>query len=130
MDKNIYYQLLIIKYLVDANNQDTGAIKQALKKQYTKFTKIYSDSDKIKIILKQPMVHHEYYSVEKMDVPNTQNPDTLFLANKKAPPLEGGNSMKIGGMWTLKHETNSPKLYEILIKTELKGCTALDFKNF
>ena len=33
-------------------------------------------------------------------------------------------------MWTLKHEISSPKFYDILIKTELKGDTAMDIKNF
>ena len=33
-------------------------------------------------------------------------------------------------MWTLKHEISSPRFYELLIKTELKGDTALDLKNF
>ena len=33
-------------------------------------------------------------------------------------------------MWTLKYEINSPKLYEVLIKTQLKGYTAMDLKNF
>ena len=44
--------------------------------------------------------------------------------------LEGGHSTKIRGMWTLKHEISSPKFYELLIKTEIKGDTALDLKNF
>ena len=33
-------------------------------------------------------------------------------------------------MWTLKYEISSPKFYELLIKIELKGYTALDLKNF
>ena len=33
-------------------------------------------------------------------------------------------------MWTLKHDISSPKFYEVLIKTELKGYTAMDIKNF
>ena len=42
----------------------------------------------------------------------------------------GLNSTKIGGMWTLKHAISSPKLYELIIKTELKGDTDMDLKNF
>ena len=57
-------------------------------------------------------------------------PTTMFLTNKRDPPLEGGHSTKIGGMWTLKHDISSPKFYELLIKTELKGETDLDLKNF
>ena len=33
-------------------------------------------------------------------------------------------------MWNLKHEIISQKLYELLIKTELKVDTALDLKKF
>ena len=44
--------------------------------------------------------------------------------------MEGGHSTKIGGIWTLKHETISTKFYEILIRTEIKGYTTLDLKNF
>ena len=44
--------------------------------------------------------------------------------------LEGGHSTKMCGMWTLKHEISSPKFYELLIKKELKGDTAMDLKNF
>ena len=44
--------------------------------------------------------------------------------------MEGGHSIKIGGMWTLKHEISSPKFYELLIKTKIKGDTALYLKNF
>ena len=38
--------------------------------------------------------------------------------------------MIIGWMWTLKYEINSPKFYELLIKTELKVDTALELNNF
>ena len=33
-------------------------------------------------------------------------------------------------MWTLKHEISSPRFYELLIKIELKGDTALDLNNY
>ena len=61
---------------------------------------------------------------------NTLDHITVVLDNRRDPPLDGGNSMKIGGMWTLKHDISSPKLYEILIRTQLKGDTYLDLKNF
>ena len=44
--------------------------------------------------------------------------------------MEDGNSTKNGGMWTLKQDIISPKFYELLIKTELKGNTDSDIKNF
>ena len=54
----------------------------------------------------------------------------MIPAKKRAPPLEGGNSTKIGDMWNLNHDIRSPKFYEILIKIELKGDTSMDIKNF
>ena len=44
--------------------------------------------------------------------------------------MDGGNSTKNGGMWNIKHKISSPKFYALLIKTELKGETAMDLKNF
>ena len=38
--------------------------------------------------------------------------------------------MNIGGMWTLKHEINSPKFYDLFINIELKNDTSLDLNNF
>ena len=37
---------------------------------------------------------------------------------------------KMGDMWNLKHDISSPKLYELLIKIEIKGNTDMDLKNF
>ena len=33
-------------------------------------------------------------------------------------------------MWALKHEISSPKFYEILVNTELKGDTDMYLNNF
>ena len=46
-----------------------------------------------------------------------------------APPLEGGHSTKIGGMWTLKHEISSPRFYEVHVKKEIKGDTDMELNN-
>ena len=75
------------------------------------------------------VVQNHHYSPGKMDSQKSQDPDTVVPAKKKAPPLGGGNSMEIGGMWTLKHEIRSPKCHELIIKIELKGDTTLDLRN-
>ena len=72
---------------------------------------ITSTRDQIKISKSSP---------DQKDPPKAQDPATVFPSNKRAPPLEGGNSMKIASMWTLKHDISSPKFYELLIKTEIK----------
>ena len=62
--------------------------------------------------------------------PMTPDPTTVVPANRRAPPLDSGQSTKIGGRWDLKHDIISPIFYELLIKTELKRDTNMDLKNF
>ena len=69
-------------------------------------------------------------SSTKKNASTNPEPNTLVSANRRAPPLEGGHSIKICGMWTLKHEISSSKFYELLVKTELKVSTDLYLKNF
>ena len=64
-----------------------------------------------------------------MDSTKTQHPTTAVLANNKDPPLECGRFTNNGGMWIFKHEISSPKFYELVIKTELKGDTDMDLKK-
>ena len=42
---------------------------------------------------------------------NPLDPTTVVSANRRSPPLDAGHSIKIGVMWTLKHDINSPKFY-------------------
>ena len=55
-------------------------------------------------------------SPTQKDTSNPPAPTTLVPIKRRDPSLEGGHYTKIGGMWTLKHEINSPKFYDILIK--------------
>ena len=70
------------------------------------------------------------YLPYKKDSPKDQDHTTVVTANKKAPPLECGDYMEIGGMWNLKHDIRLPKFYELPIKIELKGGTDMELKNF
>ena len=62
--------------------------------------------------------------------PKPPDPNTVVLAKNRDPPLDGGHSMKIGGMKTIKHDISSPKFYELLVKTEIKGYNSIDLNNF
>ena len=42
-------------------------------------------------------------SPSQKDTSTPPGPTTTVQTNKRAPPLEGGISENIGGMWTLKH---------------------------
>ena len=61
--------------------------------------------------------------LDKNYSPKSQYPTNMVQAKKKAQPLNGGKSKKIGGI-------SSPKFYELLVKKELKGNTDLDLENF
>ena len=63
---------------------------------------ITSMMDKIKISKSSP---------DNKDSPKDQYHTTVVSAKNRAPPLEGGHYINIGGMWTLKYEISSPKLY-------------------
>ena len=43
------------------------------------------------------------YSPAQKDASTPPDPTTVVPNNRRDPPLEGGNSTKIGGMCTLKH---------------------------
>ena len=70
------------------------------------------------------------YSPTQKDTSTPPDPTNMLLTNRRDPPLEGVHYTKIGGMWSLKYEIRSPKFYELLVKTEIKGHTTLDLKNF
>ena len=70
------------------------------------------------------------FSPDNKDLPKAWYPNTVVPANKKDSLLEGGHSTKKGCMWTLKHEISLPKIYELLINTELKYDTVLDLNKF
>ena len=119
MDNKSDDQLLIMQATIEASRQDSDMKMKKLTEDIT--ATIASMMDQIKNSKSSP---------DKKGSPKAQCPTTAVPANKKSPPLEGGHYTKIAGMCTLKHEISSPKFYELLIKTELKGKTALDLKKF
>ena len=82
-----------------------------------KFKTHESEFTNIKTLLVQMKAQIKNLSPDKVGSPKAQDYEIMIPDNKKAQPLEDVNSMKIGGMWTLKHDINSPKIYELLIKT-------------
>ena len=115
MNKKSDYQFLVMQATVDDNKQDYG-----------------EKMNNLTVMVKKIMDHIQISnsSSDNMDSPKAQGLITEVSANNKSPPLEGVNSAKIGGMWTLKHDITSPELYKLLIKIELIGDTDMDLKNF
>ena len=64
-----------------------------------------------------------------MDSPKAQYTTNMIPSNKRDRILEGVNSLKNGGVWSLKNDISSPKSYELFINKALKGDTAVDLKR-
>ena len=77
MDNKLDGQLLITQATIDANRQDSDEKSKNLTEDLTAM--IASIMDQIKI---------PKYSPDKKDSPKAQDPTNVFLANKKASPLE------------------------------------------
>ena len=86
-----------MKSTIESNRQDSDEKMNNITEDLTKM--ITSMMDWIKISRSSP---------EKKDSPKAQYYTTVVPSKKKAQQLEGGNSKKNGGMWTLKHEIRSP----------------------
>ena len=99
-DKKYNEQLLIMQATIEANRKDydekTKNLTEDLKAMIT--STIISMMDQINILKSSP---DQKYS------PKDQYPTTVVPANRRYPPLDSGHYKKIGGMWTLKHETSS-----------------------
>ena len=127
MDTKSDEQLLVIESTIEANKQEAN------KNHKETDEKIKENTETLKQILAEmnkDKNNISKYSPAQKDTSNPTDPTTTVQTKRRDPPLEGGTPDKICGMWTLKHDTSPPKFYELLIKTELKGETALDLKNF
>ena len=126
MDNKSDEQFLIIQATINDNKQDTDEKKMNTDEKLTQIT----ENIKVLTAFMMDQTNNSKLSPAHKDTLTPPNPTTLVPATRRDPTLYGGHSTKIGGMWTLKHEISSPKFYELLIKTELKGDTALDINNF
>ena len=129
MDSNSDEQFLIVKATVEANRKYTDE-KQMNTDE--KLTKVTEDPKFLTATITSMIDQTKFFkfSPAQKDESNPQYPTTVVPDNTRDPPLDGGHSSKIGGMWNLKHDISPPKLYELIINTELKGDTDLYPKNF
>ena len=119
MENNYEEQFIFMQEQIENNKQEIRADMKDIKETLKVSTTFMTDQSNIP---KSSTTHKNTVT--------PPDPTNVVPTNRRDTPLEGGHYTKIGGMWTLKHEISSPKLYELVIKTELKGSTALDLKNF
>ena len=112
MDTKSDEQFLVIKAIIEANKQESDKNHKETNEKLTLLT------DKLQVLtaLMTDKTNISKSSPEQKDTSTPPDSTTVVPTNNMAPPLEGGHSNKIRGMWTLKYEIISPKFYELLIK--------------
>ena len=141
MDTKSDEQFLVIEATIETNKKEPDKNHKKTDEKLTLLTenqketneKLNETNEKLALILTAMKIDKNNIFISspaQKDTSPPPEPTTTAQTNRRAPPLEGRISDKVGDMWTLKHEISSPRFYELLIKIELKGDTALDLKNF
>ena len=106
-------QFMIMQSEIEANKQEMKSKKQDSDEKMMKLVEY------LKAMLAATIDHINTLksSPTQKDPQKSPDPTTMVPANRRDPPLDGGQYTKIGGMWNFKHDIISPKFYEILIKT-------------
>ena len=121
MDNKFDVDLLIVQATIKSNRKDSEK-----KTKHTKYLKSMITSTTASMMDNNNI---SKYSPDNKDSPKSHYTTTVIPANRRSTPLDSGYSTNIGGMWNLKYDISSPKFYEIIINTYLKGDTAIDLKN-
>ena len=122
MDTKSDEQFLVIKANIESNKKEADKNHNETNEKLT----LLADNLQVLTELMIDKTKNLKSSPSQKDTSTPPEPTNLVPTNKRALPLEVEHSTKIRGMWTLKHDIRSPKFYELLIKTELKGDTSLD----
>ena len=112
MNNNSDAHFIIMKSVIESNKEQMIVNKPYSDEKIMNITEDFNANlttitDQINTLKYSPTHKHS---------PKPPDPTTVVRANRRDPPLDGGQSTQIGGMWTLKHEISSPKFYKIPIK--------------
>ena len=119
IDNKLDDQFFIVQAMIDYNKK---VFDEKMRKYYSKLDKQDSKLKNITAMIKNMMDHNQNlnYSPYNIYSPKDQGNTTVVPNNKRSQTLEGGYSTNNGCMRTIKHEIILPKLYELLINTEIK----------
>ena len=106
-------KFIVIQAAIESNNQDMKSNEQDSDEKMKKFIEYFKEM----LVAITHQINTLKYPPTQKNSPKLLDPTNVFPTNRRDTPLEGGQSTKIGGMWTLKHDIRSPKLYKIPIKT-------------
>ena len=130
MDNKSDEQFIIMQLNIEANEQDMKSNQQDSDEEMMKLTASLKEMIASTVTTTMDQMTIQKSSPDQKFSKKSQDPNIVVPANKRAMLLPGEHSTKIGGMWNLKHDIRSTKFYELFVKTELKGNTALYLKNF
>ena len=130
MDNNCDEWFIIMQASIEANKQKKKANNQDSDDKTMKLKEDFKAMIASSIISIMDHINTLKSSPTRKDSPKPPEHTTVVPETRRDPPLDSGQYKKIGSMWNLEREISSPKFYELLIKTELKGDTALDLNNF
>ena len=102
---------------IENNKQEMKAEMKDIKEEMEDEMKDIKETPKTFATLMMNQTNISKSSLDQKDTSTPPEPATVVPTNRRDSPLEGGQSTKIGGMWTLKHVISSPKFYELLIKS-------------
>ena len=107
MDTKSDKQFLVIEVILEANKQESDKNHKETSDKITLLTENQKETtDTFKLILatmKKDRNNISKSSPAQKYTSTPPDPTTTVQTNTRAPPLEGGISKNIGGMWTLKH---------------------------
>ena len=115
---------------IESNKQEMEANKRDSDEKIMNLIEDFKSILESTITSIMDQINMSKHSPDQNDSSTLLYPTTVVPANRRDPSLDGGNSTRIVGMCTIKHDISSPKFYDILIKTELKWGTTLDLNNF
>ena len=109
MDNKSDEQFLVVQDEIDVNKQETE------KKEINTDEKLTHITEDLKVLTAtitsiMDQNKNSKFSPAQKNTSNPPYPTTVVPYNRKFPPLDGRNSTKICGMWTLKHEIISQKI--------------------
>ena len=107
MWRNSEYQFILMEVTIEKKKEMKPEMKDIKQEMKAEMKDI---KETLKVFTTFMMDHNNIpkFSPTQKDTLTPPNPTTVVLTNRRDPPLEGGHSTKIGGIWTLKHDISSP----------------------
>ena len=115
MDNKSVEHFITMQDTIESNNKDMKANKHDLDEKVMKIIEEFKGVIASSIPSLMNKINTLKHSTTHKASPKTTNPTTVVPSNRRALTLVSGQSMKISGMWKLKHEIRSQKIYVLLI---------------